>query len=222
MGAQFASAHSAPNMKLLVVLALAAIVAAEPEAEAKTDPYLLYGGYGLGHYGYGLGYHGLGYGGYYYGKREAEAEPKAEAEPYLYGYGYGLGHLGYGYHGWATGPTSTERGRPRLSPRLLLIPTCCTEATTAMDLATTAATTAMDWPTTERGRLRPSPRLLLIPTCCTVATDSATGPTATPTSTDITMARGRLRLRLIPTTMWLLRPWTRIRLRLRSWLQGLL
>merc|ERR1711944_342969 len=90
---------------------------------------------------------------------------------------------------WAMGPTSTERGRPRLSPRLLLIPTCCTEATTAMDLATT-----------EGGRLRPSPRLLLIPTCCTVATDSATGPTATPTSTDITMARGRLRLRLIPTT----------------------
>merc|ERR1712157_345160 len=78
----------------------------------------------------------------------------------------------------ATGPMSTERGRPRLSPRLLLIPTCCTVATTAMDLATTAATTAMDWPTTERGRLRPSPRLLLIPTCCTVATDSATGPTA--------------------------------------------
>merc|ERR1712126_415558 len=101
---------------------------------------------------------------------------------------------------WATGATTMARGRPRLSPRLLLIPTCCTEATTAMDLATTAATTAMDWPTTERGRLRPSPRLLLIPTCCTVATDSATGPTATPTSTDITMERGRLRLRLIPTT----------------------
>merc|ERR1712158_34548 len=97
MGAQFASAHSALNMKLLVVLALAAIAAAEPEAEAKADPYLLYGGYGLGHYGYGLGYHGLGYRTYvYYGKREAEAEPKAEAEPYLYGYGYGLGHYGYG------------------------------------------------------------------------------------------------------------------------------
>merc|ERR1719289_312884 len=94
--AQFASAHSALNMKLLVVLALAAIAAAEPEAEAKADPYLLYGGYGLGHYGYGLGYHGLGYRTYgYYGKREAEAEP------YLYGYGYGLGHYGYGlgYHG---------------------------------------------------------------------------------------------------------------------------
>merc|ERR1711963_92000 len=132
---QFASAHSALNMKLLVVLALAAIAAAEPEAEAKADPYLLYGGYGLGHYGYGLGYHGLGYGGYYYGKREAEA-----------------------------------------SPRLRLSPTCMATATDldtlamldlatmAMDLATTAATTAMDWPTTERGRLRPSPRLLLIPT----------------------------------------------------------
>merc|ERR1711936_1532709 len=73
-GAQLASAHSALNMKLLVVLALAAIAAAEPEAEAKADPYLLYGGYGLGHYGYGLGHYGYGHG-LYYGKREAEAEP---------------------------------------------------------------------------------------------------------------------------------------------------
>merc|ERR1712080_290729 len=127
-------------MKLLVVLALAAIAAAEPEAEAKADPYLLYGGYGLGHLGYGhLGY-GLGYGGYYYGKREAEAEPKAEAEPYLYGYGYGLGHLGTDTTDlatmvWATGATTTARGRLRLSPRLLT-PTFCTVATTAMDSAT--------------------------------------------------------------------------------------
>merc|ERR1712203_1178938 len=77
--------------KLLVVLALAAICAAEPEAEAKAaaDPYLLYGGYGLGYRGYGGYYgHGLGHYGYglgYYGKRSAEAEPeaKAAADPYL-------------------------------------------------------------------------------------------------------------------------------------------
>merc|ERR1711955_158870 len=39
------------------------------EADAKADPYLLYGYYGLGHH-YG-GYYGYGYpyyGGYYYGK----------------------------------------------------------------------------------------------------------------------------------------------------------
>merc|ERR1712210_403529 len=98
-GAQFASAHSALNMKLLVVLALAAIAATEPEAEAKAaaDPYY-YGGY-LGGYRT-LGYHGLGHR-VYYGKREAEAEPKAEAEaePYYYGgyYGHGLGYHGLGY-----------------------------------------------------------------------------------------------------------------------------
>merc|ERR1712243_222575 len=42
-----------------------------PDADAKADPYLLYGYYGLGHgyyggYGYGYGY--PYYGGYYYGK----------------------------------------------------------------------------------------------------------------------------------------------------------
>merc|ERR1712243_199025 len=117
MGAQFASAHSALNMKLLVVLALAAI---EPEAEAKADPYLLYGGYGLGHLGYGhLGY-GLGYGSYYYGKREAE--PKAEAEPYYYGaYGlgyHGLGYHGLGYRGYYYGKREAE-AEPKADPYLL-------------------------------------------------------------------------------------------------------
>merc|ERR1711910_293571 len=82
---QFGLDHSALRMKLLVVLALAAICAAEPEAEAKAaaDPYLLYGGYGLGYRGYGGYYgHGLGHYGYglgYYGKRSAEAEPEAKA-----------------------------------------------------------------------------------------------------------------------------------------------
>merc|ERR1712210_244236 len=49
---------------------------ADAEPEAKADPYLLYGGYGLGYRGYGYGGyygHGLGYGGYYYGKRSADA-----------------------------------------------------------------------------------------------------------------------------------------------------
>merc|ERR1711951_36963 len=115
-GAQFASAHSALNMKLLVVLALAAITAAEPEAEAKADPYLLYGGYGLSHYGYGLGYYGLGHR-VYYGKREAEAEPKAEAEPY-YGY-HGLGYRTYGYgHGLYYGKREAE-AEPKADPYLL-------------------------------------------------------------------------------------------------------
>merc|ERR1711872_116722 len=105
------------NMKMLIFLALAAFVAADPEAkaDAEADPYY-YGGYGYGGYGlrsyggYGYGGYGRGYyGGYrgYYGKREAEAEPeaKAEADPYYYGgygrsYGYGLrSYGGYGYYG---------------------------------------------------------------------------------------------------------------------------
>merc|ERR1712168_645103 len=108
---QFGSAHPAHNMKLLVVLALVAIVAAEPEAEAKAaaDPWYFNGGYGLHHgltYGvptyrtYGVGYH-------HFGKREAEAEPEAAADPWYFNGGYGLHHgitygvptygLGYGY-----------------------------------------------------------------------------------------------------------------------------
>merc|ERR1719244_1232124 len=105
-------------MKIIAIVLLAAVAFAEPEAKPKADadPYLLYGGYGLGHLGYAghlgyggyglghLGYAGhLGYGGYYghglayYGKREAEAEPKAAADPYLLYGGYGhLGYAGYG------------------------------------------------------------------------------------------------------------------------------
>merc|ERR1711890_162040 len=55
----------ASSMKMLIVLALAALAAAKPEA----DPYYYgYGGVGYGHLGYGLGYYG-------YGKRSADAEP---------------------------------------------------------------------------------------------------------------------------------------------------
>merc|ERR1712088_832576 len=88
------------NMKLIAVLALAAVAFAEPEADPKADPWLTYG-YGLGHAGVYGGYRAYGaypyagvYGGYraygaypysygYYGKRSAEAEPEAEADPAL-------------------------------------------------------------------------------------------------------------------------------------------
>merc|ERR1719320_489664 len=75
---------------------------AEPEAKADANPYLLYGGYGLGHLGY-RGYYGYPYAHSYayYGKRSADAEPKADADPYLLYGGYGYGHLGYrGYYGY--------------------------------------------------------------------------------------------------------------------------
>merc|ERR1712154_384299 len=90
------------NMKLIAVLALAAVAFAEPEADPKADPWLTYG-----YAGYGLPYAGV-YGGYrtygaypygYYGKRsaEAEAEPEAEADPaLLYG---SYGYAGYPYAG---------------------------------------------------------------------------------------------------------------------------
>merc|ERR1712156_1302868 len=98
------------KMKYLAILAIAlfAIVAAEPEADADAAA-AYYGGY-YGHpgyygYGYGLGYRGYygygypryGYYGHHYGKRSADAEPEAEAAylsyyggyPYAYGYPYG-------------------------------------------------------------------------------------------------------------------------------------
>merc|ERR1712203_371700 len=62
---------------------------------------------------------------------------------------------------------TTERGRPRLSPRLRLTLTSCTVDTTAMDSAMAMDTdtpTATD--TTARGRLRLSP-LLLLPSSAT-------------------------------------------------------
>merc|ERR1712048_809811 len=71
------------NMGFFAVLALAAVAFAEPEAEAKADPALLYGAYGYGlPYTYGAyGYRTYGaypytYG--YYGKRSADAEPEAD------------------------------------------------------------------------------------------------------------------------------------------------
>jgi len=100
-------------MKYLALLAIAlfAIVAAEPEADADAAA-AYYGGYyghpgyyGYGRYGYGYGryhgYYGYPYGRYgyahHYGKRSADAEPEADAEAdpaYLY-----AGHFG-GYYGY--------------------------------------------------------------------------------------------------------------------------
>ena len=56
-------------------LFLSLFLASTTIPKADADPYLLYGGYGLGYGGYGLGYGGYGgyYRGYYYGKREANA-----------------------------------------------------------------------------------------------------------------------------------------------------
>merc|ERR1712176_921140 len=72
------------NMKLIAVLALAAVAFAEPEADPKADPWLTYGAYGYPYAGVYGGYRTYGaypysYG--YYGKRSAEAEPEAEADP---------------------------------------------------------------------------------------------------------------------------------------------
>merc|ERR1711981_878452 len=111
------------NMKYLALLAIAlfAVVAAEPEADADAAAAYYggyyghpgyYGGYGLGHrYGYG-GYYGgyAGYGRYgyahHYGKRSADAEPEADAEAdpaYLYAGHYGYAGYPYGAYGYPYG-----------------------------------------------------------------------------------------------------------------------
>merc|ERR1719500_820896 len=75
---------------------------------------------------------------------------------------------------------TTERGKPRLSPRLRLSPgwLVVTTVDSTMDLVTGPTVMAMD-STTERGKLRLSPRLRLIPTTTadSATTDLVTGPT---------------------------------------------
>merc|ERR1712002_800919 len=102
---------------------------AEPSAESKADPYLLYGGY----YGYGLRH--LGYGGYYgypyWGRKRRSAEPEPEptaaadpnanadpnADPYLLYYG-GLGHYGYrGRKRRSAEPEPEPKAEPNADPR---------------------------------------------------------------------------------------------------------
>merc|ERR1712061_375467 len=109
------------NMKYLALLAIAlfAVVAAEPEADADAAAayyggYYGYPGYGYG-YGYGRGYYGGYYGGYpygrygyahHYGKRSADAEPEADAEAdpaYLYAGHYGYAGYPYGAYGYPYG-----------------------------------------------------------------------------------------------------------------------
>merc|ERR1712154_739597 len=94
------------KMKLIAVLALAAVAFAEPEADPKADPWLTYGYAGYPYAGVYGGYRTYGaypYSYAYYGKRSAEAEPEAEADPaLLYGaYGYGLPYSGV-YGGYRT------------------------------------------------------------------------------------------------------------------------
>ena len=55
------------NLFLFLSLFLASTTTmAEAAPKAEADPYLLYGGYGLGYGHFGYGY-GLGYRGYYWG-----------------------------------------------------------------------------------------------------------------------------------------------------------
>merc|ERR1712184_37831 len=134
------------NMKFFAVLALAAVAFAEPEADAKADPAVLYGayGYGLPYASVYGGYRTYGaypytYGGAYYGKRSADAEPEAaadaEADPaLLYGaYGYGLpyssvyrsyGAYPYGYRTYGAYPYAyygkrSADAEPEADPALL-------------------------------------------------------------------------------------------------------
>jgi len=101
-------------MKLFIIAAvLIASVCAEPESEAKADPWVTYAGaygspyvstyahaaypYAAGVYGagvYGLGYNGYATGyGHYLGKRSADADSEAEAKPWL-------AYANYGYAGY--------------------------------------------------------------------------------------------------------------------------
>merc|ERR1712066_507716 len=99
------------NMKLIAVLALAAVAFAEPEADPKADPWYTYGGYtGYPYAGVYGGYRAYGaypysYG--YYGKRSADAEPEAEADPwYTYGYGHPYAGVYGGYRAYGAYPYS--------------------------------------------------------------------------------------------------------------------
>merc|ERR1711915_308383 len=158
-------------LKTLAVVCLAAVAFGEPEAKADADPYLLYGGYGLGYSGYHP-YAGYGYG--YYGKREADAEPKADADPYLLYGGYGLGHVGYHYPAYSYGHLGYYGKRSAdAEPRLKLI------LISSMADITDLAMPAMDFTilpmvamlTMERDLPMLNPRLMLTPTFFMVDTD---------------------------------------------------
>merc|ERR1712130_549639 len=102
-------------MKFIAIACFAAVAFAEPEADAKADPALLYGALGYTGYpaysAYGLRTYGYptymyGYPAYTYGKRSADAQPEADAEadPALlystFGYGGYPAYSTYGYAGY--------------------------------------------------------------------------------------------------------------------------
>merc|ERR1712184_107160 len=145
------------KMKAVALFSLIAVAFAEPEA--KADPWLTYGYGHLGYAGYGHAYAGYPYAhSVYYGKREAAPKAMVPTPP-------------------TTLDTTTARGRPRLSPRLMPMLS-----------------------TTERGRPRLSLRLM--PTLATALAmlDTVLDTTAmlgTPMLTlDTSTARGRPRLSL--------------------------
>merc|ERR1712066_313932 len=117
---QSSKPHYSPvSMKFIVVLALAGLAMAEPEAKADS---LLYGYPGYGYTGY-TGYTGYGYPGYgysttyghgypyhgYYGKREAEAEAEADPQLLINNVGLGLHPSTYGVYNYPVVQKTVEK-----------------------------------------------------------------------------------------------------------------
>merc|ERR1739847_243159 len=117
---QSSKPHYSPvSMKFIVVLALAGLAMAEPEAKADS---LLYGYPGYGYTGY-TGYTGYGYPGYgysttyghgypyhgYYGKREAEAEAEADPQLLINNVGLGLHPSTYGVYNYLVVQKTVEK-----------------------------------------------------------------------------------------------------------------
>merc|ERR1712066_654156 len=114
---QSSKPHYSPvSMKFIVVLALAGLAMAEPEAKADS---LLYGYPGYGYTGYtGYGYPAYGYStthghGYpyhgYYGKREAEAEAEADPQLLINNVGLGLHPSTYGVYNYPVVQKTVEK-----------------------------------------------------------------------------------------------------------------
>merc|ERR1712243_141522 len=140
-------------LKTVAIALLAAVAFAEPEAKPKADadPYLLYGGYGLGHLAYGGYYgHGLGYT-TYYGKCEAEAEPKAAADPYLLRrilWTWSWIWILWSWIPWSWIQSFMESAL--LMPSQKLTPTFCMEDIDTLDMPDTMDTPMVDMPTMDK------------------------------------------------------------------------
>merc|ERR1711990_1068637 len=104
---QSSKPHYSPvSMKFIVVLALAGLAMAEPEAKADS---LLYGYPGYGYTGY-TGYTGHGYPYHgYYGKREAEAEAEADPQLLINNVGLGLHPSTYGVYNYPVVQKTLEK-----------------------------------------------------------------------------------------------------------------